>query len=102
MIEDRHARKSTIIASQLPVANWFDGMEEMKKVGINFLSTIKKCLSVLKSFDYFYLSGSWDTRQMILGSVFIEKLIFEKNSFRTPGLNSVIESILHISSNFCE
>lgn len=78
MIEDRHARKSTIIASQLPVANWFDGMKEMKKVGINFLSTIKKCLSVLKSFDYFYLSGSWDTRQMILGSVFIEKLILKK------------------------
>lgn len=24
MIEDRHARKATIIASQLPVANWFD------------------------------------------------------------------------------
>lgn len=24
LIEDRHARKSTIVASQLPVANWFD------------------------------------------------------------------------------
>ena len=24
MIEDRHAKKSTIVASQLPVANWFD------------------------------------------------------------------------------
>jgi DNA replication protein DnaC len=28
LIEDRHARKSTIIASQLPVANWFDVMGE--------------------------------------------------------------------------
>jgi DNA replication protein DnaC len=28
MIEDRHARKSTIIASQLPVANWFDVFKE--------------------------------------------------------------------------
>jgi len=24
IIEDRHAQRSTIIASQLPVANWFD------------------------------------------------------------------------------
>jgi len=24
IIEDRHARRSTIIVSQLPVANWFD------------------------------------------------------------------------------
>jgi DNA replication protein DnaC len=28
IIEDRHARKSTIIASQLPVANWFDVFKE--------------------------------------------------------------------------
>lgn len=28
IIEDRHARKSTIIASQLPVANWFDVIGE--------------------------------------------------------------------------
>ena len=27
MMEDRHARKSTIIASQLPVANWYDMMK---------------------------------------------------------------------------
>lgn len=27
VMEDRHARKSTIIASQLPVANWFDMMK---------------------------------------------------------------------------
>ncbi|GHU57388.1 putative insertion sequence ATP-binding protein y4bM/y4kI/y4tA [Bacteroidia bacterium] len=28
MIEDRHARKSTVIASQLPVASWFDVFKE--------------------------------------------------------------------------
>jgi len=28
IIEDRHARKATIIASQLPVANWFDLFKE--------------------------------------------------------------------------
>jgi len=28
VIEDRHARKSTIIASQLPVANWYDVIGE--------------------------------------------------------------------------
>ncbi len=28
IIEDRHAKKSTIIASQLPVANWYDVIGE--------------------------------------------------------------------------
>ena len=28
IIEDRHARKSTIISSQLPPANWFDLLDE--------------------------------------------------------------------------
>ena len=28
IIEDRHARKATIIASQLPVANWYDVIGE--------------------------------------------------------------------------
>ena len=28
IVEDRHARKATIIASQLPVANWFDLFKE--------------------------------------------------------------------------
>ena len=28
MIEDRHARRSTIIASQLPVSSWFDVIGE--------------------------------------------------------------------------
>ncbi len=28
IIEDRHARSSTIIASQLPVSNWFDVIGE--------------------------------------------------------------------------
>lgn len=28
LIEDRHARKATIIASQLPVANWYDVIGE--------------------------------------------------------------------------
>ena len=28
MIEDRHGKKSTIIASQLPVASWFDVIGE--------------------------------------------------------------------------
>ncbi len=39
IIEDRHARKSTIIASQLPVANWFDVFSE-PTVADSFLDRI--------------------------------------------------------------
>jgi len=39
IIEDRHARKSTIIASQLPVASWFDVFPE-PTVADSFLDRI--------------------------------------------------------------
>ncbi len=39
IIEDRHARKSTIIASQLPVASWFDVFSE-PTVADSFLDRI--------------------------------------------------------------
>ncbi len=66
------------------------------------MSNIKKCLSVFKNLKTFYNSGSWETKQMILGSIFSEKLIFEKNECRTLKLNTVINHIFQISKDFLE
>ena len=77
-------------------------LEELKSASTNFMSNIKKCLNVLKNLKTFYNSGSWETKQMILGSIFSEKLIFEKNECRTLKLNTVINHIFQISKDFLE
>jgi site-specific DNA recombinase len=76
--------------------------EELKNTGANFISNIKKCVSVITNLKAFYNSGSWETKQMILGSIFPEKLIFENKQCRTPKLNTVVNHIYQISKDLLD
>ena len=71
---------------------------EMKATGSRFMDKIHKAVEVFKNLKTFYDSGSWQTKQMILGSTFPEKLIFEKNKCRTPRLNTVLSHIFQLTS----
>lgn len=42
IIEDRHARKSTIIASQLPIAEWYDVLAKNKTIADSIIDRIVK------------------------------------------------------------
>ena len=42
IIEDRHARRSTIIASQLPIADWYDVLSKNKTIADSILDRIVK------------------------------------------------------------
>lgn len=75
---------------------------ELKNTGSRFMNKIKQALEVFKNLKTFYDSGSWETKQMILGSTFSEKLIFEKNKCRTLKLNTVLGHIFQITSDLVE
>ena len=47
-------------------------------------------LTVLSNLDNFYKNASVDVKTQLLGSYFTDKLIFEKNKFRTLPFNEVI------------
>lgn len=69
---------------------------ELKATGSRFMEKLHKAVEVFKNLKTFYDSGSWETKQMILGSTFPEKLIFEKNKCRTPKLNTVLNHIFQL------
>lgn len=52
IIEDRHGRKSTIIASQLPIEDWFDVLAKNKTIADSIMDRI------VKTSYHFCLSGS--------------------------------------------
>ena len=42
IIEDRHARKSTINASQLPISDWYDVLAKNKTIADSIIDRIVK------------------------------------------------------------
>ena len=54
-------------------------ISELKSTGSRFMKKVKEALEVFKSLKTLYNSGAWETKQMILGSIFAEKLVFEKS-----------------------
>ena len=59
----------------------------------NHTSKVDKCLELLLNLSIYYSNSSVDVKQQIIGSIFPEKLIFEKNSYRTPKINRVVSLI---------
>jgi hypothetical protein len=53
---------------------------------------------VLKSIDKSYQVAHLAIKQKIICSIFLGKLIFENNKFRTNRINSVVELITHKNS----
>ncbi len=56
----------------------------------NFKEHLKYGATILRNIDLFYQNASLSEKQLIIGSVFPEKLIFEKNKFRTNRMNEAV------------
>src|SRR5690606_34385623 len=64
----------------------------------NYLEYLKGSFNLLKNVPVYYDKVSTVLKQWIVGSIIQEKLIFEKNGYRTPRYNELLESILLNSS----
>ena len=56
-------------------------------------SKIDSCLEFLMNIDKYYETSTIEVKQLIVGSLFSEKLIFEKNNYRIPQLNRAASRI---------
>ncbi|WP_025665053.1 recombinase family protein [Aquimarina megaterium] len=56
---------------------------ELKNHGLNFMTQIKTALKIFENLKNLYNNASWEGKQMLMGSIFTEKIIFEKNRCRT-------------------
>lgn len=57
-------------------------------------------LSLLTNLSYTYELCNIDVKQKLLGSIFIDKLIFQKNQFRTPHFNEAILLLCKYNQSF--
>ncbi len=57
----------------------------------NIKEQLKIGVTLIRNIDRYYQNATLSEKQLIVGSVFPEKLIFEKNQFRTKRLNEVVE-----------
>ena len=70
-------------------------LEQAKlKIGLdNFSETIDSSLNLLKNLEFYYASRNTEIKQRIISSIFIEKLVYENNKYRTPMTNRAIPLI---------
>ncbi len=57
-------------------------------------------VSLIKNLDWFYSITNVNDKQLLLGSIFSEKLVFDKRKYRTMKPNSVISLLLNVRDNF--
>jgi site-specific DNA recombinase len=56
----------------------------------NYDKEIDYCTKLLKEIDKIYQNATPERKQLIIGSIFPERLVFENNKYRTPVINEVI------------
>ena len=56
----------------------------------DFREHLKHGATILRNIDKFYEKATLSEKQLIIGSVFPEKLIFEKDHFRTKRMNEAV------------
>lgn len=49
--------------------------------------------SLLRGLDKFYEEGDLEVKQLIISSIFPEKLVYEENQYRTNRINEVVSRI---------
>lgn len=62
----------------------------------NYVSYVNRCADYLKRLDSLYIRLKTPFKRKMLGSIFKEKLVYEKGGFRTPVLQ---ESVLYMTLN---
>ena len=63
---------------------------QIEIIDSRFMEYIDYSFPLLKNLDKYYNESNTEIKQKILGSIFPENIIFEKNSFRTHRLNEVV------------
>jgi site-specific DNA recombinase len=68
-------------------------IEALMAMDTNFMKYCRYGMTLLTHLDDYYAEGSLEIKRKLIGSVFPEKLVFEKGSYRTSQVNPAIELI---------
>ena len=77
-------------------------IDDLKKAESGFNEYCHYSISLLSNLSYYYSNASLEGKQKILGSIFPEKLVFDKNIYRTKERNEIIELLCNKDGIFEE
>jgi site-specific DNA recombinase len=77
-------------------------LSEMAFISSNLNEQLDFCSQLLPNIAQYYTTADLSVKQQIIGSIFPEKLIFEKNSYRTIRVNEVVRWICRPVADFGE
>ncbi len=66
---------------------------ELKNHGVGYMKQIKKALKLFENLKTLYNDTAWEGKQILVGSIFSEKIFFKNNECRTPRFNIFLEDI---------
>lgn len=77
-------------------------LNELKMIAPEFDTYMRHSTTLLGNLKEYYKSSDYQTQKALIGSIFPEKIYFEKNTYRTTKTNEVIELIFNINKDLDE
>lgn len=77
----------------------FNKIESIQETDFEFNSWLKYGVNMLYNMQKVYINGGVSEKQVIISSIFPEKIYFSGNKCRTQRVNEVLRSILLINSD---
>ncbi|PSL42383.1 hypothetical protein CLV51_11321 [Chitinophaga niastensis] len=76
--------------------------QELLKVSDNLMQYVMDATQVLRDLPQFYKNATLSVQQQIIGSIYLEKITFEENGYRTNKINEVVELICRPDGHLLE
>lgn len=80
------------------IKNLISQQKDLAQSSIEISKYIVPCTDLLKNLPGYYANATLQGKRLIIGSIFSGKLIFEKNYYRTTGVDPVFEEICSTSA----
>ena len=72
---------------------------DLKKIESGFVTYCKYGFTLLSNLNYYYNTATLENKHKMIGLIFPEKLIFEKNTFQTTKPNEILSLIFNTSKD---
>ena len=74
--------------------------EKILSIDTNFDSKLDFGLNLLSNLDKFFILMDIETKYFLIGSIFPEKLQFQKNKYQTTKINEFVNAILSDNARY--
>ena len=92
--KDNYNKLKEVLQNEM--ANLKAEILEVKGIESGFMECMTYGITFLSKLPHYYSTATLNGKQMILGSIFPEKLIFSENTYRTAEPNEIVDFLANI------